>query len=181
MKQIKAYAIFKLIKWKVVTSLRIQNRWIVFGLFLICAILVVIGLQQYRQTKTVDLSDTTINNIQLNQTFNDKGYEINKKIKMERFKFYSDKEHPNLTVKVRQKDNVVKGIMLVKDSTVNTSFDGNIGESIDDVINQLGFNYKKNIIGKKYESIKYLDRDHHMKLNLLCENREIKRIEFFSH
>lgn len=181
MKQIKAYAIFKIIKWKVVTPLRIQNRWVVFGLFLICTILIVIGLQQYRQTKTVDLSEEKINNLQLNQKFNNKGYEINKKIKMEHFKFYSDKQHPNLTVKVRTKDNIVKGIMLVKDDDVDTSFDGNIGGTIDDVINQLGFGYKKNNIGKRYESIKYIDREHHMKLNLLFENREIKRIEFFSH
>lgn len=86
-----------------VTSVRIQNRWVVFILFLICSFGVLIGLYQYRHTKTVDLSNLEINDIKLNEKFDKKGYEVNKKIKFDRFKFYNSKAHPDLTVKVREK------------------------------------------------------------------------------
>lgn len=65
-----------------VTSVRIQNRWVVFILFLICSFGVLIGLYQYRHTKTVDLSNLEINDIKLNEKFDKKGYEVNKKISL---------------------------------------------------------------------------------------------------
>ncbi|MBO0927964.1 hypothetical protein J2P86_11660 [Staphylococcus sp. 30400_3112M30941] len=160
--------------------MHIQNRWVVFALFLICSIGVLIGLYQYRHTKTVDLSAVEINDIKLNEKFNSKGYEVNKKIKFDRFKFYNSKAHPDFTVKVREKDNVVKGIILVKDEKVSTNFDGSIDSPINDAIDNLGFGYKKSNVGNGFQSVKYIDRDHHLKLNLLYRDQEIKRIEFFS-
>ncbi len=68
-----------------------------------------------------------INDIKLNEKFDKKGYEVNKKIKFDRFKFYNNKAHPDLTVKVREKDNIVKGIILVRDEKIHTNFDGGIG------------------------------------------------------
>lgn len=65
-----------------VTSVRIQNRWVVFILFLICSFGVLIGLYQYRHTKTVDLSNLEINDIKLNEKFSKKGYEVNKKLSL---------------------------------------------------------------------------------------------------
>lgn len=65
-----------------VTSVRIQNRWvcvyIIFNLFFG----VLIGLYQYRHTKTVDLSNLEINDIKLNEKFDKKGYEVNKKLSL---------------------------------------------------------------------------------------------------
>ena len=152
-----------------VTSVRIQNRWVVFILFLICSFGVLIGLYQYRHTKTVDLSNLEI-----------KGYEVNKKIKFDRFKFYNSKAHPDLTVKVRAKDNIVKGIILVRDEKIHTNFDGGIGSPINNAIENLGFGYKRTKVGNDFSSVKYIDRDNHLKLNLLYQDLEIKRIEFFS-
>ncbi|HCI7391907.1 TPA: hypothetical protein NPW50_001935 [Staphylococcus aureus] len=150
-----------------VTSVRIQNRWVVFILFLICSFGVLIGLYQYRHTKTVDLSNLEINDIKLNEKF-------------DRFKFYNSKAHPDLTVKVREKDNIVKGIILVRDEKIHTNFDGGIGSPINNAIENLGFGYKRTKVGNDFSSVKYIDRDNHLKLNLLYQDLEIKRIEFFS-
>lgn len=147
-----------------VTSVRIQNRWVVFILFLICSFGVLIGLYQYRHTKTVDLSNLEINDIKLNEKFDKKGYEVNKKIKFDRFKFY----------------NSVKGIILVRDEKIHTNFDGGIGSPINNAIENLGFGYKRTKVGNDFSSVKYIDRDNHLKLNLLYQDLEIKRIEFFS-
>ncbi|HCZ1159700.1 TPA: hypothetical protein O2L50_002146 [Staphylococcus aureus] len=163
-----------------VTSVRIQNRWVVFILFLICSFGVLIGLYQYRHTKTVDLSNLEINDIKLNEKFDKKGYEVNEKIKFDRFKFYNSKAHPDLTVKVREKDNIVKGIILVRDEKIHTNFDGGIGSPINNAIENLGFGYKRTKVGNDFSSVKYIDRDNHLKLNLLYQDLEIKRIEFFS-
>ena len=105
--------------------MRIQNRWVVFILFLICSFGVLIGLYQYRHTKTVDLSNLEINDIKLNDKFDKKAMK-SIKIKFDRFKFYNSKAHPDLTVKVREKDNIVKGIILVRDEKIHTNFDGEL-------------------------------------------------------
>ncbi len=180
MKLIYPYAIFKRTRVKVVTHVRIQNRWVISTLFLIAAIVLLVGIIYYKSIKTVDLSNYTVNNIGLNDQFKEKGYIVNKRIKIDRFKFYNDKNHKDLTLKVRNKNQVVKGIVLVKDKQVKTNFGVKIGSSVDDVIDELGDNYKKNNVGKHYKSVTYVDREHKMKLNILYRNDEIKRIEFFS-
>lgn len=180
MKLIYPYAIFKRTRVKVVTHVRIQNRWVISTLFLIAAIVLLVGIIYYKSIKTVDLSSYTVNNIGLNDQFKEKGYIVNKRIKIDRFKFYNDKNHKDLTIKVRNKNQVVKGIVLVKDKQVKTNFGVKIGSSVDDVIDELGDNYKKNNVGKHYKSVTYVDREHKMKLNILYRNDEIKRIEFFS-
>lgn len=162
------------------THVRIQNRWVISTLFLIAAIVLLVGIIYYKSIKTVDLSNYTVNNIGLNDQFKEKGYIVNKRIKIDRFKFYNDKNHKDLTIKVRNKNQVVKGIVLVKDKQVKTNFGVKIGSSVDDVIDELGDNYKKNNVGKHYKSVTYVDREHKMKLNILYRNDEIKRIEFFS-
>ena len=175
-----SYAIFNRTRVKVVTHVRIQNRWVISTLFLIAAIVLLVGIIYYKSIKTVDLSNYTVNNIGLNDQFKEKGYIVNKRIKIDRFKFYNDKNHKDLTIKVRNKNQVVKGIVLVKDKQVKTNFGVKIGSSVDDVIDELGDNYKKNNVGKHYKSVTYVDREHKMKLNILYRNDEIKRIEFFS-
>lgn len=180
MKLIYPYAIFKRTRVKVVTHVRIQNRWVISTLFLIAAIVLLVGIIYYKSIKTVDLSNYTVNNIGLNDQFKEKGYIVNKRIKIDRFKFYNDKNHKDLTLKVRNKNQVVKGIVLVKDKQVKTNFGVKIGSSVDDVIDELGDNYKKNNVGKHYKSVTYVDREHKMKLNILYRNDEVKRIEFFS-
>ena len=162
------------------THVRIQNRWVISTLFLIAAIVLLVGIIYYKSIKTVDLSNYTVNNIGLNDQFKEKGYIVNKRIKIDRFKFYNDKNHKDLTLKVRNKNQVVKGIVLVKDKQVKTNFGVKIGSSVDDVIDELGDNYKKNNVGKHYKSVTYVDCEHKMKLNILYRNDEVKRIEFFS-
>ena len=55
---------------KVVNKVRIENRWIVFLIFLISSIIVLISLNVYKNEKSVDLSELKINDLQLNQQFN---------------------------------------------------------------------------------------------------------------
>ncbi|MFU0769208.1 hypothetical protein [Staphylococcus pasteuri] len=160
--------------------MRIQNRWIITVLFLILSILLLIGISIYNNIKTVDLSNTSINGLHLNDQFHKKNYKVNKNIKVDRYTFYNHKEHNDLTLKVHKKKNIVKGIVLVKDKDVPTNFDVKIGSHIDQAINSLGSNYQKNKIGKNYQSITYRDRDNHMKLNILYKDDIVKRIEFFS-
>ncbi len=150
--------------------------YIIFNLFFWC-INWFISISSY---ETVDLSNLEINDIKLNEKFDKKGYEVNKKIKFDRFKFYNSKAHPDLTVKVREKDNIVKGIILVRDEKIHTNFDGGIGSPINNAIENLGFGYKRTKVGNDFSSVKYIDRDNHLKLNLLYQDLEIKRIEFFS-
>ncbi|MGV1143982.1 hypothetical protein ACV56Z_16320 [Staphylococcus aureus] len=136
--------------------MRIQNRWVVFILFLICSFGVLIGLYQYRHTKTVDLSNLEINDIKLNEKFDKKGYEVNKKIKFDRFKFYNSKAHPDLTVKVREKDNIVKGIILVRDERYTRILMGGMfGSPINNAIENLGFGYKRTKVGNDFSSVVY--------------------------
>lgn len=163
-----------------VTSVHIQSRRVVFILFLICPFSILIGLYQYRHMKTVDLSSLEIDDIKLNEKFDKKGYEVNRKIKFDRFKFYNSKAHPDLTIKVREKDNIVKGIILVKDEKIYTSFGGGIGSSINSAIEDLGFRYKRTKVSNDFPSVKYIDRDNHLKLNLLYQDLEVKRIGSFS-
>ena len=54
---------------KVVNKVRIENRWIVFLIFLISSIIVLISLNVYKNEKSVDLSELKINDLQLNQQF----------------------------------------------------------------------------------------------------------------
>ena len=47
---------------------------------------------------------------------------VNKKIKLDRYTFYNDKNHKDFTVKVKNKTHKVKGMVLVKDDKVETNF-----------------------------------------------------------
>ena len=114
MKLQNSYAIFNRTRVKVVTQLRIQNRWVISTLFLIGAIILLFGIMYYRSIKTVDLSNYTVNDIGLNDHFNQKGYIINKKIKLDRFKFYNDEKHKDLTVKVKNKKQNVPALPLIR-------------------------------------------------------------------
>ncbi|EVK92653.1 hypothetical protein O840_02371 [Staphylococcus aureus M0826] len=55
-----------------------------------------------------------------------------------------------------------------------------MGSPINNAIENLGFGYKRTKVGNDFSSVKYIDRDNHLKLNLLYQDLEIKRIEFFS-
>ncbi|RIN17619.1 hypothetical protein BU089_12270, partial [Staphylococcus warneri] len=65
--------------------MRIQYRWIIRTLFLILAILLLIGLSFYKNIKTVDLSGASINGIHLNEQFHKKDFNVNKNIKVDRY------------------------------------------------------------------------------------------------
>ena len=155
-----AYAILIRTRVKVVTQVRIQSRWLIFAIFLTGAISLLIGLTYYKSIKSVDLSGYSVNQISLNHGFNQKGFVVNKKIKLDRYK--------------------VKGMVLVKDDKVETNFGVKMGDPIDKVINKLGENYKINKVGKNYHSMTYVDRFNKLKLNILYKDNIVKRIEFFS-
>ncbi|MCJ1655985.1 hypothetical protein MT340_004505 [Staphylococcus sp. NRL 16/872] len=160
--------------------MRIQNRWAVSIIFAILAFAVVISLTIYKNEKTVDLTDIKINNVQLNQQFDKSHYNVNHHIKLDRYEFYNDKHHKNVTVKVKKKQNKIKGIVVINDSKVDTNFGAHIGGHVDDVINYLGDNYRKDKVGKGYDAIVYVDKENHMKLSILYKDGIVKRIEFFS-
>ena len=101
-------------------------------------------------------------------------------MKLDRYVFYNHNKYKNLTIKVKKKHHKIKGIILVKDTFVNTNFDVHIGDPIDAVIDNLGYNYDKDKVGKGYDVLVYLDKDHHMKLSILYKDNIVKRIEFFS-
>ncbi|WP_049383547.1 hypothetical protein [Staphylococcus epidermidis] len=160
--------------------MRIQSRWLIFAIFLTGAISLLIGLTYYKSIKSVDLSGYSVNQISLNHGFNQKGFVVNKKIKLDRYTFYHDKNHKDFTVKVKNKTHKVKGMVLVKDDKVETNFGIKMGDPIDKVINKLGENYKINKVGKNYHSMTYVDRFNKLKLNILYKDNIVKRIEFFS-
>lgn len=160
--------------------LHIQNRWVISFLFIVISLLVVLGLTIYKNEKTVDLSDVEINHLKLNETFDNSEYSLNKHVKLDRYVFYNHNKYKNLTIKVKKKHHKIKGIILVKDTFVNTNFDVHIGDQIDAVIDKLGYNYDKDKVGKGYDALVYLDKDHHMKLTILYKDNIVKRIEFFS-
>ena len=175
-----AYAILIRTRVKVVTQVRIQSRWLIFAIFLTGAISLLIGLTYYKSIKSVDLSGYSVNQISLNHGFNQKGFVVNKKIKLDRYTFYNDKNHKDFTVKVKNKTHKVKGMVLVKDDKVETNFGIKMGDPIDKVINKLGENYKINKVGKNYHSMTYVDCFNKLKLNILYKDNIVKRIEFFS-
>lgn len=160
--------------------MRIQNRWIIFSIFTIIAFIVVTCLTIYKNEKTINLTEVKINDIQLNEPFNENDYEINHHIKLYRYKFYNDKKHKDLTVKVKNKHQTVKGIVLINDHYVTTNFGVKIGDRVDHAINYLGDNYRKDKVGKGYDALIYVDKEHHMKLSILYKDNVVKRIEFFS-
>lgn len=45
-------------------------------------------------------------------------------------------------------------------------------------INYLGDNYRKDKVGKGYDALIYVDKEHHMKLSILYKDNVVKRIEF---
>ena len=134
----------------------------------------------YKNEKTINLTEVKINDIQLNEPFNENDYEINHHIKLDRYKFYNDKKHKDLTVKVKNKHQTVKGIVLISDHDVTTNFGVKIGDRVDHAINYLGDNYRKDKVGKGYDALIYVDKEHHMKLSILYKDNVVKRIEFFS-
>ncbi|MGX0195427.1 hypothetical protein [Staphylococcus haemolyticus] len=160
--------------------MRIQNRWIIFSIFTIIAFIVVTCLTIYKNEKTIDLTEVKINDIQLNEPFNENDYEINHHIKLDRYKFYNDKNHKDLTVKVKNKHQTVKGIVLINDYDVTINFGVKIGDRVNHAINYLGDNYSKDKVGKGYDALIYVDKEHHMKLSILYKDNVVKRIEFFS-
>lgn len=165
---------------KVVNKVRIENRWIVFLIFLISSIIVLISLNVYKNEKSVDLSELKINDLQLSQQFNNSDYQLNHKIKLDRYRFYTHKKYKNLIVKVQKHSNKIKGIVLINHSNITTNFGVQIGDSIDQAIMNLGESYKKTHQGKKYKSITYFDKQNHMKLSILYKDNSVKRLEFFS-
>lgn len=134
----------------------------------------------YKNEKTINLTEVKINDIQLNEPFNENDYEINHHIKLDRYKFYNDKKHKDLIVKVKNKHQTEKGIVLINDHDVTTNFGVKIGDRVDHAINYLGDNYRKDKVGKGYDALIYVDKEHHMKLSILYKDNVVKRIEFFS-
>ena len=67
---------------------------------------------------------------------------------------------------------------MINDHDVTTNFGVKIGDSVDHAINYLGDNYRKDKVGKGYDALIYVDKEHHMKLSILYKDNVVKRIEF---
>ncbi|MBO1919940.1 hypothetical protein J4710_07125 [Staphylococcus xylosus] len=73
----------------------------------------------------------------------------------------------------------MKGITLVKDTTIETNFNASIDGDIQNVINQLGDYYKIKQLHKSYKVITYRDKVNQIKLSIVCKHDKIKKIEFY--
>lgn len=67
---------------------------------------------------------------------------------------------------------------MINDHDVTTNFGVKIGDRVDHAINYLGDNYRKDKVGKGYDALIYVDKEHHMKLSILYKDNVVKRINF---
>ncbi|MDY5060120.1 hypothetical protein [Staphylococcus simulans] len=130
-------------------------------------------------TKSVDLSEMTINNMKMNQSFNPTGFNENHNIQVDRYAFYYNDKHPNFVVKVDKANHKIKGMVVINDKNIETNMGFKVGDDITDVIQVLGSNYQLTEGKKGYKTLNYVDKEHHLKLKVLYQDDEIKRIEYF--
>lgn len=130
-------------------------------------------------TKSVDLSEMTLNNMKMNQSFNSTGFNENHNIQVDRFVFYYNAKHPNFVVKVDKAHHKIKGMVVINDKHIETNMGFKVGDDITDVIQALGSNYQLTKGKKGYKTLNYVDKEHKLKLKVLYQDDEIKRIEYF--
>ncbi|VEG63922.1 membrane protein [Staphylococcus condimenti] len=162
---------------KAVNSMR--NRLVAIIVFTIMSVVVLVISGYINNTKSVDLSELKINNMKVNEKFNEKGFKINHEIQIDRYRFYYNEKHPNLMVKIDKKSHRIKGIMLIKDSKIGTNKNFTVGDSIDDAIQALGSSYQLSKGKNGYKTLTYSDKGDHLSLKILYQDDEIRRIEFF--
>lgn len=130
-------------------------------------------------TKSVDLSELTINNMKMNQSFNPAGFSENHNIQVDRFVFYYDDKHPNFVLKVDKAHHKIKGMVVINDKNIKTNMGFKVGDDITDVIQTLGSSYQLTEGKNGYKTLNYVDKEHKLKLKVLYQDDEIKRIEYF--
>ncbi|ANZ32945.1 hypothetical protein [Staphylococcus carnosus] len=156
-----------------------RNRLVAIIVFTIMSVVVLLISGYINNTKSVNLSELKINNMQVNEKFNEKGFKVNHEIQIDRYKFYYNEKHPDLIVKVDKKSHKIKGIMLIKDSKIKTNKNFMVGDSIDDAIQALGSSYQMSKGKHGYKTLTYSDKEDHLSLKLLYQDDEIRRIEFY--
>ncbi|AMY06714.1 hypothetical protein CD149_06920 [Staphylococcus condimenti] len=156
-----------------------RNRLVAIIVFTIMSVVVLVISGYINNTKSVDLSELKINNMKVNEKFNEKGFKINHEIQIDRYRFYYNEKHPNLMVKIDKKSHRIKGIMLIKDSKIGTNKNFTVGDSIDDAIQALGSSYQLSKGKNGYKTLTYSDKGDHLSLKILYQDDEIRRIEFF--
>ena len=70
-------------------------------------------------------------------------------------------------------------MVVIKDSSIKTNMDFQVGASVDDAIQALGNGYQLTEGKNGYKTLNYVDKTHHLKLKILYQNDEIRRIEYF--
>lgn len=156
-----------------------RNKLVAMTVFIVISVVTLLISGYINNTKSVDLSELKIDNLKVNEKFNEKGFKVNHEIQVDRYKFYYNEKHPDFMVKVNKKSHRIKGIMLIKDNKIGTNQNFTVGDSIDDVIQALGSGYQLSKGKNDYKTLTYSDKDNHLNLKVLYQNDEIRRIEFY--
>lgn len=156
-----------------------KNKLIAFIVFLVISVITLLVSGYMGNTKSVDLSDFEIDNMKINSQFEPSGFKQNHNIQIDNYKFFYNEKHPNFFVKVDKHTKRIKGMILINDKSVKTNKNFKIGDSVDDVIDELGSNYQMSKTKHQYKTLTYTDKEHHLRLKILYQNDEIRRIEYF--
>ncbi|WP_232168025.1 hypothetical protein [Staphylococcus simulans] len=157
----------------------LKYKLVAFTVFSILSVITLLISGYISSTKSVDLSEFTINDMKPNQTFNPSGFKENRNIQLERYRFYYNEKHPDFIVKVNKHKKAISGMVVIKDSSIKTNMDFQVGASVDDAIQALGNGYQLTEGKNGYKTLNFVDKTHHLKLKILYQNDEIRRIEYF--
>lgn len=154
-------------------------KLLIIALFMAMGIGAVLNVVYINHTQSTDLSQLTIDNMKLDTQIDGHKYTAYNDIVMKNHRIYTKDYEPYLTLKVSKKDDYLKGITLVKDTTIETNFNASIDGDIQNIINQLGDYYKIKQLHKSYKVITYRDKVNQIKLSIVCKHDKIKKIEFY--
>ncbi|MGW7977287.1 hypothetical protein BU116_10580 [Staphylococcus xylosus] len=154
-------------------------KLLIFTLFMAMGTGTILIVNYINNTQSTNLSQLTIDNMKLDTQIDDQKYTAYNHIVMKNYSFYIKGHEPHLTFKVNKKDGYMKGITLLKDTTIETNFNASIDGDIQSVINKLGEHYKNKQLHKSYKVIIYRDKVNQIKLSIVCKHDKIKKIEFY--
>lgn len=119
------------------------NRLVILSIFLLMGVGTLLLVNYLKSEQSTDLSHITIDDMHLNSTV-DKNQLIEfDDIVLKKYKFYEKYNQPDLVFKVNKANNKLKGMSLLKNTKVKTNFGGEIEGHVQDVVRELGNNYKQ--------------------------------------
>lgn len=163
------------------TTLNIYRSFKIFTftIFISIGIGTILIINHINNTQSTNLSQLTIDDMKLDTQLDVKNYKANNHIVMKDHRIYTKGNKHYLTFKVNKRDNYLKGITLVKDTTIKTNFNASIEGNIQSLINQLGDHYKDKKLHKSYKVVTYRDKVNQIKLSIVYKHDKIKKIEFY--